>query len=333
MTGSSALGHQVNITFRADLRRALRGRPVNLAMILNPAERGLLLNIDGECTWTTQAIYAPEAGQAPDDYTDQRCVQVIRTHVGDPELEVQILRRAAWVSAARVAERFREGRVFLAGDAAHEMPPAGGFGMNTGFGDAHNLAWKLGAVLHGWGGADLLDSYDAERRPVAVWITEQTLRNLASVGRVAGQETARLGRPEFFRELGLVFGTRYESTAVMPTSGDPPAPENPVTDYIPSGFPGCRAPHVWLDLDQNRVSTLDLLGPWFTALVSGNDDVADVGGVPLRTVHTGSAALYAAYGLGPGECALVRPDGHVAWRGPTQRAGAGLSRVVCNSMF
>lgn len=328
MLGSAALGHQINITFQADLQRALRGRPVNLAMILNPSERGLLLNIDAEGTWTTQAIYSPEAGQGPEAYTDERCVQVIRTHVGDPDLEVRLVRSAPWVSAARVAERFSQGRLFLVGDAAHEMPPAGGFGMNTGFGDAHNLAWKLAAVLQGWGGVDLLDTYDAERRPVATWITDQTLRNLASVGRVAGQEKATLGRPEFFRELGMVFGARYESTAVVPDAGEPPTPTNPVTEYVPSGFPGCRAPHVWLDVDGQRRSTLDLFGPWFTALVADENGPPDVGAVPMRTLHTVSERLLDLYKLRRGDCALVRPDGYVAWRGPTQHAGSGLASIL-----
>jgi putative polyketide hydroxylase len=253
---------------------------------------------------------------------------VIRTHVGDPELEVQLLGRAAWVSAARVAERLCEDKVFLIGDAAHEMPPAGGFGMNTGFGDAHNLAWKLAAVLQGWGGTERLVSYDAERRPVAVWITEQTLRNLASVGRVAGQEQATLGRPEFFRELGMVVGPRYQSGAVIADSGEPPAPANPVTDYVPSGFPGCRAPHAWLEIDGERRTTLDLFGPWLTALVAGEDDLPSVDGIPIHVLHMRSPEFLDLYGLWPGDCALVRPDGHLAWRGPTECARTGLPRAV-----
>jgi 2-polyprenyl-6-methoxyphenol hydroxylase-like FAD-dependent oxidoreductase len=328
MAGSSTLGHQVNVTFRADLRRALRGRPVNLAMILNPAERGILLNIDGESTWTSQTMYSPEAGQAPEDFTDERCVEIIRMHVGEPHLEVTLLRRAAWVSAARVAEFFQRGRIFLIGDAAHEMPPAGGFGMNTGFGDAHNLAWKLSAVLQGWGGPDLLASYDAERRPVARWITEQTLKNMASIGRVVGKEKSTLGRPEFFRELGMVFGACYESSAVLSDDEVLPAPANPVTDYAPSALPGCRAPHVWLDMDGERVSTLDLFGPWFTVLTSSEDDVGEVTDGPLRIVRVCRNDLISAYGLKPGRCVLVRPDGHVAWRGPTQNAGVALAQVL-----
>lgn len=331
MEGFSDLGHTMNITFRADLGTALRGRPVNLAMIVAPSGRGLLLNIDGDRTWTAQAVFSPAAGQRSEDFTDERCLEIVRTQVGDASLGVELLRRAPWASSARTAKRFSQGRVFLAGDAAHEMTPAGGFGMNTGIADAHNLGWKLAAVVRGCAADALLETYDAERRPVAAWVTRESLRNLASVGRVQTQEgtaavgaapDAALGRPEFFRERGMVFGARYRSSAVIPDDGEGPAVANPVTDYVPNADPGARAPHLWIEAADEPRSTLDLWGSLFTVLGCGvdqtwSDDIARLAfsqSVPLRAVRSGDERLLTLYGLEPSGAVLVRPDGHVAWR-------------------
>ncbi|MHB8630830.1 MAG: FAD-dependent monooxygenase [Candidatus Limnocylindria bacterium] len=336
MEGPANLGHTVNIHFKADLSLALRGRGVNLAFILNPKEPGLLLNIDGERSWTAQALYSPAAGQRPEDYTEDRCRAVVRTQVGDPELAVEIIGTAPFAMAARVAARFAQGRVFLVGDAAHEMPPAGGFGMNTGVQAAHNLGWKLAAVLGGWAGEGLLRTYEEERRPVARWITDQALRNLASVGRAAdGRATSErpaipLGRGEFFRERGMVWGAMYRGSAVVPDGSEPPTVENPVTDYVPCATPGCRAPHIWLDRSEGRRSTLDLWGPHFTLLtnaggsawISAVERIERTASLPLRAVECGDPAWADAYGVGPAGAVLVRPDGYVAWRSAAVRDNA-----------
>lgn len=337
MHGPAALGNTVNIHFRADLSAALRGRPVNLAMILNPAQPGLLLNIDGRQRWTAQAIFQPSAGQAAEEFDEDRCRQVVRAQVGLPDLEVTILGMAPWTSAARVADRLSEGRVFLAGDSAQEMPPAGGFGMNTGIQEAHNLAWKLAAVISGWAGAELLATYDEERLALARWITEQALLNLKSVGRdenvTGGPPQVKLGRPEFFRELGMVFGAAYESAAVIPDGSQSPSVENPVTDYVASATPGHRAPHLWVEVDGNRVSTLDLAGAGFAlveAASSGSrsaalDVVASNPRVPVRALACADPALAMTYGLAPGGMVLIRPDGHIGWRAPV---GADAAEIV-----
>ncbi len=157
-----------------------------------------------------------------------------------------ILGIVPWSASAIVAEHYGHGRVFLAGDAAHEMPPTGGFGLNTGVQDVQNLAWKLAGVLQGWAAPAVLDTYDVERQPVGRAITEQSLANSISMGRLSGEQAQGLARPEFLNEQGMIYGTTYESAAVVPDGTPAPVYANPVTDYTPSGRPGGRAPHVWL---------------------------------------------------------------------------------------
>ena len=334
MPGPPALGHTVNIHFRADLAAALRGRPLNMAMILNPAQPGLLLNIDGRETWTAQAIFSPAAGQSAEEFDEERCREVVRAQVGDPGLAVEILGIAPWTSAARVAEHLAAGRVVIAGDAAQEMPPAGGFGMNTGIQEADNLAWKLAAVLRGWASPSLLGTYEEERLPLARWITEQALHNLRSVGRVEGPDGGPprigLGRPEFFRERGMVFGATYRSRAVVSNGTEQPTVDDPVTEYLPSTTPGCRAPHAWVEVGGHRVSTLDLVEDGFALVHTGThspvlaeaETIARDRGIPLRGFACPELARVPAYGLEAGGMVLIRPDGHVGWRAAGSGAGA-----------
>jgi hypothetical protein len=238
------------------------------------------------------------------------------------------------VAAAQVAERYRRGRVFLAGDAAHHMPPTGGFGLNTGVQDVHNLAWKLAAVLHGWAGPSLLDAYEDERLPYGRAITEQALANARSLGRGESLDPtppAALARPEFLNELGMIFGAQYESDAVVADGTPPPKVANPVTDYEPSARPGSRAPHVWIERGGARLSTVDLFdGRRFTLLAGPEGGAwceaaraaAERLTVPLDALtisgadsHAdGEGAWLATYGLERDGAVLVRPDGYVAWR-------------------
>jgi len=338
--GPAFLGHSINIHFRADLRAALRGRPVNMAMILNPAQSGLLLNIDGAQRWTAQAIYSPAAGHRVEDFTPDRCSSIVRTQVGVPDLPVEVIGVAPWASAAQVATRFSVGRVFLAGDSAQEMPPAGGFGMNTGIQEAHNLAWKLAAVLNGWAGPSLLETYDTERRPIGQWVTRQALLNLTSVGRIESPDGSptqvKLGRPEFFRELGLVFGATYPEGAVIADGGASAAESGSVVDYRPAASPGSRAPHCWMEVDGERVSTLDLWGDGFTVLASVSatawraeiETVAKSSRSPLRTLSCADESVAELYGLGKGGAVLVRPDGYVAWRSANSPAAMPVAEAL-----
>jgi putative polyketide hydroxylase len=230
--------------------------------------------------------------------------------VGDPQLAVRFVGRQFWQPQAVVAERFQVGRIFLAGDAAHLTTPMGGLGMNCGIGDAHNLAWKLAAVLAGWGGPRLLDSYDAERRPVASWCVETSVR--------------LQDEPEGPRRRlldGIVLGYNYRSDVVVPDGTPVPAVQDPLREYVPVARPGHRAPHLWQERDGMRSSILDLFGDTFVVLTdaTGREGLcAAVGAVTSKAPLQGRAidadGWTDAYGLRPGGMVLVRPDGHVAWR-------------------
>lgn len=167
-SGRGELFHNVSITFRAKrLADAVGDRHFIACYLTNPEADGALLPVDNQEQWVFHAPWHPERGEALEEFTDERCAQHIRTAVGMPDLEVEVTGKAPWHAAERVADRYSDGRVFLAGDSAHEMSPTGAFGSNTGIQDAHNLAWKIAAVMGGWAGPGLLASYGAERRPVA----------------------------------------------------------------------------------------------------------------------------------------------------------------------
>jgi putative polyketide hydroxylase len=325
MVGERDVYDSVNIHFRADLRQWTADRPAALYLIEQPELRGTFLTINGTDRWGFLIHSLAQYGYSPADFTPERCIAMVRQAVGVADLPVEVLGVSAWKASAVVADRYRDGPVFLAGDAAHEMPPTGGFGLNTGVQDVHNLAWKLAAVLHGHAQPSLLDTYDTERRPLADLITKTSLLNALSMGRTARQDGAKLPRPEFLNEQGLVFGPRYVSSAVIPDGTAPPSPADPVTEYVASAHPGCRAPHVWLSRDGEKISTIDLFGPRFVLLAGPRGalwrEAADrQSGLPL-TVHLigeefedADGQWPSAYGVEDSGAVLVRPDGYVAWR-------------------
>ena len=330
MRGKAGIYRSINILLNADLTRWVADRPAALYFIEQPGLKATFLTINGVNRWGFLINNLPLNG-AGDEYTPERCASIVRQAAGVPDLDVEILGAVPWVAAAQVAEHYRRGRAFLAGDAAHHMPPTGGFGLNTGVQDVHNLVWKLAGVLHGWAAPDVLDSYEAERLPYGRAITEQALANARSLGRgesVEATPPAALARPEFLNELGMIFGARYESGALVADGTPPPAVANPVTDYEPTARPGSRAPHVWVERDGARVSMLDLLGGQRFTLLTGPDGgawsqaaraAADRLGVPLEaTVVDATAGAEprwpAVYGIVRDGAVLVRPDGFVGWR-------------------
>ncbi|MFE0414576.1 FAD-dependent oxidoreductase [Streptomyces tendae] len=167
-SGPGDLFHNVSITFRSRrLADVVGDRRFIVCYLTEQDADGALLPVDNRENWVFHAPWHPEQGETVEDFTDERCADHIRRAIGDPDLDVEITGKAPWHAAQRVARSYRSGRVLLAGDSAHEMSPTGAFGSNTGIQDAHNLAWKLAAVLEGWAGEGLLDTYDMERRPVA----------------------------------------------------------------------------------------------------------------------------------------------------------------------
>ena len=341
----------VNIHFRADLSRWAEDRPAALYLIEQPELRGTFLTINGSDRWGFLVTSLSHYGYTPEQFTPAFCAEIIRRAVGVDRLDVQVLGVSAWRASALVAEHYRAGPVFLAGDAAHEMPPTGGFGLNTGVQDAHNLAWKLAAVLRDGAGDVLLDTYDAERRPVGEAVTQSSLLNALSMGRTARQSEPVLPRKEFLNEVGLIFGAHYSSAAVLAdtqanaqadTHTDTPAAPaaDPVQQYLPSATPGSRAPHVWITRSGEKLSTLDLLGREFVLLTAPPGSAWQDAAAALTSpriaspVIDGDAAWLQAYGVDEHGAVLVRPDGHVAWRSRSAAADpAAVLRAVLDTVL
>jgi 2-polyprenyl-6-methoxyphenol hydroxylase-like FAD-dependent oxidoreductase len=296
---------------------------------VNPEVHSNVVALDGigDFVFNTRLKSADEK---PDS---ARIVRAFQASVGT-DLDVEIIGHSTWIAGrALVAEKYGVGRVLLAGDATHLFTPAGGFGMNTGIDDAANLGWKLAAVLQGWGGAGLLDSYEIERRPIGIRNTNAGRRLGISVmhvpidaaieedseaGAAARQRaTDHLGdfRPEF-DSLGIQLGARYDGSPIIFADGTAPPRDDPDT-YVPSACPGGRAPHFWM---QDRSSVFDHFGRGFTLL--GFRDATNEArvlamaaakrGVPLKLV---AQTMPAARDLYARDLAIIRPDQHVAWRG------------------
>ncbi|MFS2051105.1 FAD-dependent monooxygenase [Variovorax sp. CT11-76] len=326
--GEADVYDSINIHLRADLTPWIAERPAALYLIEQPELRGTFLTINGSDRWGFLVTSLSHYGFTPEQFTPAFSTEIVRRAVDVADLAVEVLGVSAWKASAMVAERYRAGPVFLAGDAAHEMPPTGGFGLNTGVQDAQNLAWKLAAVLRGEAGDALLDSYDAERRPVGEAVTHTSLLNALSMGRTARQTEAVLPRKEFLNEIGLVFGARYASRAVV--SQEEPAPvADAIEAYVPSATPGCRAPHVALRKASRKLSTTDLLGRGFVLLTAPAGSAWRGAADRLEGPRVANAVIgdeireedggdwLAAYGLREDGAVLVRPDGHVAWRSPS----------------
>jgi len=329
MPGSRDLFHRMGIYFRADLRDVGRDRPALLYLLSPPEGAGVMAAVNLADLWLYMAPFRPGDGERVEDFDDTRCVQLVRSAVGNQGLDVEVLSALPWAASAAIAEHFRKGRVFLAGDAAHLIPPTGGQAMNVGIQDVHNLAWKLAANVGGWAGPGLLDTYELERRPFAFAVMDDASRNVGSFGQ----------RAEQFSNRGRVLGVSYDSSAVIPDGTDLPAVANPHIDYMPTARPGSRAPHMWLRRRGERISMLDLYDTDFVLLIGSRDNAlrdasrqaAEQLGMPLRCYSIGddedlvdeSDAWPALYGVGADGAVLIRPDGHVAWRAPGEKANPG----------
>ncbi|MEV7603090.1 FAD-dependent monooxygenase [Kitasatospora sp. NPDC089797] len=299
MDGPTGLGHFLSVRFEAPLGEVVADR-ASASYFLTEPGRGGFLAVDNDRRWIYQYPYDP--GREPveslrDDHP--RLARLIRVAAGLPELPVTVLDTTTWRMDARLAAAYRRSRVLLAGDAAHVTPPTGGHGMNTGIGDADNLAWKLAAVVAGRAGGALLDSYEAERRPVARQVIDLSLANSRA-------------RTSYRIDDELLLSAAYTSGAVL--SEAPPRPALDPERQHPEGVPGTRLPHLRIGAG----STLDLVGPGFTLFTADGAwqrqaDTATAAGLPvaLRPLPADAAARL---GLAPGGAALVRPDGHLAWR-------------------
>jgi len=331
MLGRGVFSNSVTIYFRAPVAPLMRGRNLSVIMVVNPTLRGFF-RIEKPYESGFLAVHTigdpahPETNVST-GLTDERCLEYVHaalgTEPGTDEVPVKIENVMHWQSTADIAERFREGRVFLAGDAAHVMPPYGGFGGNTGIHDADNIAWKLALVLKGIAGPGLLSTYESERRPASAFTVEQAYsRYVTRAASYLGTSGMQPLEDDLNIELGYCYGPGR-------------AHENPRES---KGRPGTRAPHVWLERDGERISTLDLFGHNFVLLAGPEGrawlDSANAGVEMLRIGADGIAdpenAFPGAYGITPSGAVLVRPDGFVAWRGESaQDLTAAFASLLC----
>ena len=304
LKGRGVFSQSVTIYFRAPVAPLLGERNLSVILVSNPSLRGffrfekpfergfLVVNTTGDPGHPNTDIW--------NGLTPERCEEYVRTALGDPSIPVEIEDLMKWQARADAAERYRSGRVFLAGDSAHAITPYGGWNGNCGIQDAQNLCWKLAMILRNEAGEELASTYEAERRPVGVLTAEQAyVRYVTREAKYLASPDLPAVEPDLNVEMGYLYPNRGH--------------ENP---RISGGKPGSRAPHVWL---RENFSTLDLFGREFTLLTASATSFWEEQaarcratlGIPLSVHHCSVAT---EYGIGSSGASLVRPDGFVAWR-------------------
>lgn len=347
MLGEYGLSRNRNIVFSAPgLDRAHRHGPAIMYWQVNRDAPSLIGPMDRGDTWFFMPTHVDAARQA--GVADERALIARATGI---DLPYQVLSSDEWVASKLLGDRYRKGRVFLAGDACHLHPPFGGYGMNMGIADSVDLGWKLAAVLQGWAGPGLLDSYEAERRPVHQWVMDEAERNHAVLGNQLladgieddGERGQRIRREvggriqaakmREFATLGVVLGYQYEDSPVIAAESGP-RPARDFINYVPTSRPGALAPHAWL---HDGSSLYDHFGQGYTLLAASAslDDIAAAradarrAGVPLTVIQPAEGAIASLY---PARLTLIRPDQHVAWRGDAWPGGGVLARACALSL-
>ena len=337
--GRGVFSNAITIYFHAPLADHVVGKALSVIYVKNAELSGFFrMDKDGNSGFlvvnTVGDTSRPEAASPANDVRESRLIELVRAGAGVADLPVTIDGVARWRATSDVARRFAEGRVFLAGDAAHLMPPNGGFGGNTGIHDGHNLAWKLALVLKDVAGPGLLATYQAERWPAAKFTVEQAYT------RYVTRSATYLGAKDFqplANDFNIELGYIYRSTAIVPEDDAEIGHQDPRESL---GRPGSRAPHLWVQRAGKKISTLDLFGRGFVLLAppggeawipAAQSAASSFPGLELEAllVHPGIAESIgvregdvrdpdgkfpAAYGLSETGATLVRPDGFVAWR-------------------
>ncbi len=343
MEGEHGLSRNFNIIFRAPgLAQAHPHGPAIMYWQVNPDIPSTMGPMDKGDLWFFMPANVP-----PDlELTDESAGALIRKATG-VDLPFEILSCDEWLANKLIANKYRQGRIFIAGDACHLHPPLGGYGMALGVLDAVDLGWKMAAVREGWADPSLLDSYELERRPVHRRVIDEAVANHdanrailrsgledeGAQGEAAREEVGRLireTRRQEFRSLGVVLGYTYAGSPFVASEVSPP-PVSPPTEYRPTAYPGCLAPHLWLD---DGRSLYDLFGAGFTLLVMEPDRGSDIDrakrdaaqfGAPLDVLVLPSQRLLQLY---EAPLALIRPDQHVAWRGHAWLENEILARAT-----
>lgn len=335
--GQGALGHMLNILFRADLKALVDRREFSLFVVHRPQVHGLLTAINNSDRWVFHLSYDPAKGEKVEDFPPERCIDLLRLVLGIPDLDISITSVLPWEPSATLVEQLQHDRIFLAGDAAHQMTPYGGQGATSGIAEVHNLAWKFAAVLKGHATPQLLETYDEERWPVAKVAVE--------VSAAAADERGILAVKLSLKSLVVMvriaflvsgFAYCYTSRAIVEEDRSPLGGVTWRPWTVPSlvlsldGRPGKRAPHVWVMQDGKRISTIDVLGRSFV-LLTGREGrswkdaakrVASARGLDLQVFCVGPEGdlvdvkdqFRVAAGISPTGALLARPDGFVAMR-------------------
>ncbi|HWM68220.1 MAG TPA: FAD-dependent monooxygenase [Steroidobacteraceae bacterium] len=367
--GQAGIGRSLSVWLEADLTRYTAHRSGALFVVCLPGHESWLSVWPCVKPWTEWNPLFIQHDYLPADATEEAVLQLVRESIGDPNIEVKIKNISPWQINHVVAAQYRKGRVFIAGDAAHRHPPTNGLGTNTSIQDSYNLAWKLALVLQGKAGEALLDTYSAERQPVGQQVVDRAIKSLndmapfaealevgpaqtreqgwASINGLFDDTEKGAARREAllrsldvqegqFNALGVELGQRYEAGAVISDGTAFPAyTRDPDLYYHPTTHPGAYLPHVWLERDRQRISTIDLAGKGAFSVITGigGQDWLDAAaeaskelGIPIKGYSVG---LRQEYDDVLGEwmrvreiedhgCLLVRPDRFIAWRSPSR---------------
>ena len=346
--GSGSLFHCVSMIFEADLMGLFRQRNAIMCFLSNEqVASGALVPYAGSSL--RPDLFRLDVGYDPEeetlaDYPEERCLKIIRAAVGIPDLPVRLKTVLDYEASALVADRWQQGRIFLVGDAARTQPPTGGLGGNTGIAEAHNLAWKLAAVLHGEAGEALLTTYGTERCPLADYTSEQMA--------LLSQQRQNEGSAGITVDpISIHAGYRYSAGAIVPEEGDEHLPLVQRPERW-TGQPGTHAPYLALAREGRPTSTLDLFGSHFILLAgpAGQNwkkaashvsaalhlplDIYQIGGEAGDLVDA-DGTFCRAYGIRPDGAVLVRPDGFIGWRSQDGKEEAkselarALSTLLC----
>jgi hypothetical protein len=336
------------VHFAADLTELIAPNLGVLHFVVDPASGGTFVCHGLRTEWVYMYPFDPETDPV-ESFDEERCRSMVLAAM-EREVPFEILGTSSWNMSAQIAERYRDGRVFLIGDAAHRFPPTGGLGLNTGVADVHNLLWKIAAVEAGRAPERILETYEAERLPVAQFNSGQSLMNarklnkigrafgftedieasvtamqdtLADPDRRAGVEAAIANQAIHFDLLGLQLGHSYSGDLVIDDGSEAPVVEEPARDYLPSSRPGARLPHGWL---ADGRSTLDLIAPDAPTLLLAAGSEAPIldPSITVKVVEVPVEIWSEAFAIDAATCLLVRPDQHIAYRGTVAGVDAAL---------
>ena len=350
MTGPRSLQSFVMVHLAADFRRLVGTEPGVLYFVVDPASGGTFISHGRDREWVYMHAWDPVA-QPVEALTVEHCTALVRAAIADREAPFDVLTVGTWHMSAQIADRYRRGRTFLVGDAAHRFPPTGGLGLNTGVADVHNLIWKLAAAEAGWFDPSSLDTYESERKPVARFNCDQSMHNafklieiplalgvtadvdestaavhatLADPTGRAAVQAAIANQAIHFDLLGLQLGHSYAGPLVIDDGSDAIVLAEPARDYVPSARPGGRLPHAWLP---DGRSTLDLVNVKVPTLLVREGATPGEIGQPCVIVLCDAGVWDDALGLGEDRCLIVRPDQHVAYRGAIDGAASALRHL------